>query len=123
MQPQMQAAIKELADSLCIASNVLWQALLRQAKIDAFCFLSAAIALLCVTWCIARWYQREYHRQKGDIGDSFSFVEDMEPLYTIGCLLLVVITPLPALTLLYKALTAIVNPDYYALSIILSAIN
>lgn len=95
--------LEKLAEKLGTTSSYLWSVLIKQAFIDGI--LSIIFCVLIAIWTYALWYDGY------DEGTAYAFT--MAVIAVLIC----------ALVMLYNIPTAFLNPEYWALKEVLSAIK
>jgi len=100
--------LQALASKLGVTAEYLWGVLLKQAPISAALDF-AFIAFVALLWCVIYRFRKHL--------DDFNVI-----LFFFGVIIMVVLTVL-AVIIVFVAPTALLNPEYWALKQVLSAIN
>lgn len=122
----MEEALQKLIEFVENASPVIWQALVKQAYVDAVGQLLGAIFfgfMALQLFKVAKGRLKRVAEMKGANADpkSYDLYSDMDSQYfmyagsTVGWVLSFVIT----LSNIYAAIGRFINPNYYAIQMIL----
>ena len=118
MSPELLQRIDALAAKLDVTAAHLWEVLIRQAWVFV---VQTAVAVFVVGW-VTQVYLRWYRSWKAG-RKPYEPEADLAELGLIASGVTLAIAWLIVLILGIDALGALLNPEYYALSKILSAVN
>ncbi len=104
--------LAELANKLGVATEYLWVALLKQANIYAVVGVISLVAWAILIAAIAQWVRRATLQAKFDELDRTIL------LFCVACLALAYMLFAPMI--IYDVVSAISNPEYWALMQIIS---
>jgi len=115
---QIAPILQQLADKLGVASEVLWQALLKQAAINAYYrIFVVALTLPLIVIGVRMFFKYNAMRNAATTWTDREYAEN----YMLGGIALFAIPMLLDLALMGGVFTRLLNPEYWAIQQIMGA--